>query len=254
MFNSFRKLFGRRAGNGVDSGNGLSQVAPLTGRHLNAPQLRHDLPRAARVDSQPRPVTPPSSAAAHLSLPLKTVLARLPAELMQRIRQLDVGEAEVFIPMQKVLSQIATGSVKLSFGELRQLAPPGTFTAENDRDRTLVELPLQEILIRLNPGYLARRPSQRQVEVPAEVTGPFGGQARIVISTATLKPAAAAQPPATTQTAEIPTIKPDFHPQPPARTQIPIAPLQPIVARVRTAPSFPPQAPQAFTPPATPAE
>ena len=65
--------------------------------------------------------------------------------------------------MQKVLPQLAHGAVRISFGELRQASPPGTFSAENDRDRVMVELPLHEILARVKPGLLARRPAQKQV-------------------------------------------------------------------------------------------
>ena len=64
---------------------------------------------------------------------------------MQRVRQVDVGETEVKIPTQKVLAQIAQGAVKITYGELRQASPPGTFTAESDRDGALIEIPLHEI-------------------------------------------------------------------------------------------------------------
>src|SRR5437899_1565056 len=65
---------------------------------------------------------------------------------------------------------------------------------ENDRDRVLVDLPLPEILMRVNPAALPRRAVQRHVEVPAEVTGPFGGQNNVTFSATPLKPAAPARP------------------------------------------------------------
>jgi predicted regulator of Ras-like GTPase activity (Roadblock/LC7/MglB family) len=171
--------------------------------------------------------------------------------------------------------------VRLSFGELRQIAPPGTFTPENDRDRTPVDLPLQEILARLNPGLLMRRPTQRHVEVPPDVVGPFGGQAKVVISTATAKaappvvpaappapavrqrpptgpgvpPPLRAQPPVAVPVQSFPRVQPETvqAPQPP-RLPPPVAPMQPIFARIRpSAPVPPPQpVPQPVAAPSAP--
>jgi predicted regulator of Ras-like GTPase activity (Roadblock/LC7/MglB family) len=159
-----------------------------------------------------------------IGVPLKHVIARLPDALKQRVRQMDVGEAEIFIPTAKVISQIGKGSVKLSFGELRQMAPPGTFTPENDRDRMLVDLPLNEILSRLDPTMLSRRTAQRQVEVPAEVVGPFGGKNKISFSTSIMK-GTTAQP--VKQPAREPEPMPYSPPPPPSRPAAPAAPLKP---------------------------
>ena len=128
MFNSLRKLFGRRGGATVDTTGDFEQNSP-------APDLQSapaNLPRSVRVDSQPPPAPRPGNTPTTIGVPLKSIISRLPADLMQRVRQVDIGEAEIFIPTQKIISQIATGSVRVSFGELRQLAPPGT----NSRRKT----------------------------------------------------------------------------------------------------------------------
>jgi len=103
---------------------------------------------------------------------LQKILAGLPLELQPRIRQAEVGEQTISVPLEKILAQLSRGAVKVSFGELRQAAP-GVFTAENDRDRVLVALPLADILAQLNPALITRRRVQRQVEVPAEISSPF---------------------------------------------------------------------------------
>ena len=239
MFKTIRKLFGKRAADSGETAEQFEQDAPAS---FPIPQSG----RAMRVDAQPAPVArnasgaPPSS----IGVPLKAIVGRLPADLMQRVRQVDVGEAEIFVPTQKILGQISTGAVRISFGELRQLAPPGTFTAENDRDRTLVELPLHEVLSRLNPGLLMRRPVQKHVEVPADVVGPFGGQTKVVISTAPTK-GAPAQParPAPPQPVTPPPLR---VPAPQvAPVQPPSAPLptQPVFARIRPSAPIPRSAP-----------
>jgi len=200
MFSTFRKLFGRRSDDKAAVGT-LEMPPPVQPppAQLTAPAGRK------RVDLQPKPRAEVYANAApfqanssgSLALALRTVIGRLPPDLMDRVRQIDVGEAEVFVSMQKVLSQLPQGSVKISFGELRQAAPPGTFSSENDRDRFLVDLPLQEILSRLGANGLGRRSTQKRIEVPADVQGPFGGQNRVTISEAPLKaPIPAKQAPA----------------------------------------------------------
>src|ERR1051326_7178451 len=103
-----------------------------------------------------------------VELSLQKVLEGLPLELQPRVRHPDVGDATVSIPLEKVLSRLSRGSVKISFGELRQ-ASPGVFSTENDRDRVLIQLPLNEILTQLNPALIARRRVQKQVEVPDDI-------------------------------------------------------------------------------------
>ncbi len=107
-----------------------------------------------------------------IELPLQNILSNLPLELQPRIRQQDVGDLAISVPLEKVLAQLSRGAVKIYFGELRQAAPE-VFTAENDRDRVLISLPLMDILARLNPALITRRRVQRQVEVPKEISSPF---------------------------------------------------------------------------------
>ena len=236
MFKTFRKLFGRRDGGTADALSEIEQGGPFSNQGTGAP-------KSVRVDAQAAAVARPGNAPSSLGVPLKSIIARLPADLMQRVRQLDVGEAEIFIPTQRVLSQISTGAVRISFGELRQLAPPGAFTPENDRDRySVVELPLYEILARLNPGLLTRRPAQKHVEVPEDVVGPFGGQNKVTISTKPLKSAAPARPPAAAPAAPAPLRAqpvvaapvqplPRFQPSP-----LPVQPVPAVAAPVSPAP------------------
>ena len=106
-----------------------------------------------------------------IRLLLKPVLLKLPDPLRTRVRHPPVGGVQISIPLQKVLTQLQQGSVKISFGELRQASPAGVFTELSDQDQTPVELPLAEILSQLKPEQLPRRAGQRKVEVPETVTG-----------------------------------------------------------------------------------
>ena len=111
-----------------------------------------------------------------IRLSLKPVLLRLPDLLKTRVRQPPVGVVQISIPLQKVLTQLQQGSVKISFGELRQASPAGVFAELSDQDQTSIELPLAEILSQLRPEQLPRRAGQRKVEVPETVSGLFGAK------------------------------------------------------------------------------
>jgi len=50
---------------------------------------------------------------------LQKILAGLPLELQPRIRQAEVGEQTISVPLEKILAQLSRGAVKVSFGELR---------------------------------------------------------------------------------------------------------------------------------------
>jgi predicted regulator of Ras-like GTPase activity (Roadblock/LC7/MglB family) len=93
-------------------------------------------------------------------------------ELQSRVLNMDVGGASIHIPLERVLSQLSRGSVKISFGELRQLVPQ-VFSPEPDKDKVAVPLPLGELLSRINPALISRRRVQKQVEVPPDISSPF---------------------------------------------------------------------------------
>src|SRR5690242_19751268 len=98
---------------------------------------------------QQRP-THPNGSGKGVEVSLQKILEGLPLELQPRVRHANVGDATISIPLEKVLSQLSRGAVKLSFGELRQAAQ-GVFSSETDRDRVLIQLPLNDILTQLNP-------------------------------------------------------------------------------------------------------
>ena len=157
-----------------------------------------------------------------VEVPLQKILEVLPVELQPRVRNPHVGDATISLPLDKVLSQLSRGAVRLSFGELRQAAP-SVFSSETDRDRVLVQLPLNEILAQLNPALIARRRVQKQVEVPDDISSPFESQnqSNLSFSTGPMQaPKAPTPPPAANPFQAKP-----FQPQNPY--QAPQAPYQP---------------------------
>jgi predicted regulator of Ras-like GTPase activity (Roadblock/LC7/MglB family) len=149
---------------------------------------------------QAKPVTPPAftppSRPANpdeLQLPLQPILDALPMELRARVKRTDTANLTVLLPLEKILTQLALGTVRITFGELR-LAAPGVFAdADGGHDQKPIALPLNEILTRLNPSLLARRIAQKHIEVSEDIASPFGGQGQgLKISPPPAKPAAPA--------------------------------------------------------------
>ena len=139
---------------------------------------------------------PPLSNPDELRLPLQPILAALPMELRAKVVPTNTVSLTISIPVEKVLTQLATGSVKITFGELRHAAPAVFVNSGGEYDAKLVTLPLSQVLAQINPSLLARRSAQKQVEVSDDITGPFGaGGQGITFSTAPLKSAPAAPPP-----------------------------------------------------------
>jgi len=123
------------------------------------------------------PVVPPAAPAAstnNLLLPLTAIIAVLPMDLRAKLIQTPPPGAFVSIPMEDVLSQLAHGSVKTSFGELRA-ALPGLFDNSDENDARQIALPLNEIISRINPALLPRR-AAKKIEVADSISGPFGMQ------------------------------------------------------------------------------
>ena len=201
-----------------------------------------------------------------IELPLQPILSGLPLELQPRLRQPDAGALTICVPLERILAQLSRGAVQISFGELRQAAPD-LFSAEADRDRVLVSLPLGELLPRLNPALITRRRAQKQVEIPVEISSPFDQRNQsLIFSVAQAKPeltptpTAAPPPRQTAVRAPVPDLPAargglTFAPTPPPPTAPPLpAPVLSFATRALRdlnghKPSAPPPAPAVPPPP-----
>lgn len=173
----------------------------------------------------------------NLQLPLQSILAAMPMDLRAKVMQSPPADAIISIPLGKILNQLAFGSVKITFGELRQAAPGIFVNSGGEHDPKTVTLPLNEILTRLNPARLSRRPVQKHLEVAEEISGPFGPGAQGVKISANTRPT-----PSTTLTSRTPPGG-----TPPLRM---VAPTAPVASQPTTPVAPPPPAfvPRAITP------
>ncbi|HXT10299.1 MAG TPA: roadblock/LC7 domain-containing protein [Candidatus Angelobacter sp.] len=201
----------------------------------------------------------PAQAPAHMmadgngvQIPFHTIVAILPLELKTRIKQTMIADVQVPLPLDRVLLQLGSGTIRVTFGELKALVP-GMFTALPDLDQTEIILPLNEILPQINPALLARRQSQKQLHVPDEVTGPFGKDfAGVTLA----DPRAAAKPvaaPAAPSAPAMPAAAPrETRIAPPAASAIPMNPIPmapPAAARPVAPQPVKPAQPIPFRPP-----
>ncbi len=219
---------------------------------------------APRLAQNAAPASAPANGGnndSEIQIPLITVVNHLPMELKAKLIALAQPGQTISLKVEKVVSQLAFGSVKISFGELRTLAPGNFASTASDLDNRQISLPLQEILSRLNPALLSRRAAPK-AEVVEEIAGPFDGRGRgITFTTQPLKPAAAAPPPQAEddvhQRSQPVPFKPAPTPPPamlPRATTLKLASdtdLIKITPRP-AAPSALPAAPIAFSPPVAP--
>ena len=129
------------------------------------------------------PASPPAGVAIAadlegvITLPLAPIVASLPANLAALAA--GPGSGTFSLPVKAALAQLATGAVRVTFGELRQGSPPGAFCDNATQDKSLVSLPLAQILALMDPELLARRPARKSAAVPESVTSVFG-QGRVL--------------------------------------------------------------------------
>jgi predicted regulator of Ras-like GTPase activity (Roadblock/LC7/MglB family) len=213
----------------VETPRSLDAARPTAADFDSVPQSAEPLPQTAPTQVAVPPPAPPS--ADEIQLPLQPILAALPMDLRAKIMSSNTAGMAVVIPVEKVFSQLATGAVKISFGELRQLAPGVFANSGGEHDAKLVALPLNQVLAQLSPGLLSRRSTHKQVEISDDITSPFDARGQgLKISTEKMK-----TPPATPPPAPQPIPLSRFTPPPPASAApLPVVPPPTFVPRWQT--------------------
>ncbi len=197
-----------------NNGNGVPQAEPS--------------PNPAPASA--RPVPPPAPAAANhnhphhqngkmIVLPLQVVIMAMSQELRAKIRAAVSDDLTVSVPLDKIIPQLVKGAVKIPFGDIRRSAPQ-IFAPGTDCDHLPVALPLSEILPRINPTALSRRPVQKQTQLSDDVVSPFNARGRgLTILNEPAKPAPALHP-----ASPLPRAVTPHAPRPVAPSPAPVAP------------------------------
>jgi predicted regulator of Ras-like GTPase activity (Roadblock/LC7/MglB family) len=205
-----------------------------------------------------RPTPTAAPGVNQLSLPIQCIVGSLPAELRAKLAQTVPADSAITLSTDKVVKQLGSGSVKVTFGELRAAAPEAFLNSGSENDSKAISLPLNEIIARLDPSQLPRR-SRRKLEVSEEIAGPFGAKGKGVSVTHTtrastplprsVEPAAPAAAPVTPVAPPPPNFVNRTDPRPPIpaalapRTAAPAARRTVPAAPAKAAPSAPPVVP-----------
>ncbi len=128
----------------------------------------------SKVVSTPPPASPSSGQGETISIPYASIIRLIPNELWGKLAPAGVAGHQFSIDRATAVAQLATGAVKVKFGDLRKSAPSGVFLNSPAEDNRLIELPLSEILSQLHPDAYSRRHDQVAVHVDQEVPDVFG--------------------------------------------------------------------------------
>ncbi|HXA44367.1 MAG TPA: hypothetical protein VNZ25_02575 [Candidatus Angelobacter sp.] len=227
----FRSLLGK-----TDNSQPEKNSAPAS--PVANPSATPAQPQPAQAHASPNyyssqnPIPPDPDHPDEIGISLVAIASSLPMDLKAKLVGNPAPGRMVYLPVEYVISQLAFGAVRISFGELRMLVP-GIFVSNlnTNFDNRQVTLPLSEILARINPALLARRPATQKLEVAEDITGPFGGHGRgVTFSDQPLKgPVASPATPSRSVKPELPGLsKRDIKPAPvqsPSREFKPAAPV-----------------------------
>jgi predicted regulator of Ras-like GTPase activity (Roadblock/LC7/MglB family) len=188
----------------------------------------------AHVPAKPAVATTPTIASAQpkddrgdgetISVPIEAIAAGLPDTHMSAVAS---KRGEIRFGLSFVQSQLASGEVRIRFGELVRLAPPGTISSLPGLDDVQVALPLGAILAALPREAWRRAPTGKKIELPddvADIFGPRGqsagqGRAAPPLETAAIPPAATPELDRIEPKLEVPSIRVD--------AKLTIEPVQP---------------------------
>jgi predicted regulator of Ras-like GTPase activity (Roadblock/LC7/MglB family) len=175
---AFLKTLFRGRATAPESGGGLAM--PRTVYTAAAPQRTHARRAVPKPVAAPVPVAETNpvpeldsngASGSDVDISLQSVLKGLPDDLKDRVRDLDIRGATMTISLERILAQLPSGAVKISFGSLRHAAPQ-LFSAGADCDSRDVALPLDEIMAKINPAMICppQQPARGPIEEKREFT------------------------------------------------------------------------------------
>src|SRR6266480_2498187 len=106
-------------------------------------------PPAPAPASAPKPARAPvaastASAGGVIKLPLGSILGNIPKEFQGKTTSTGVAGLSFSVAIETIMEQLATGAVRIPFGELRRGAPAGVFVNSAKHDGQLIALPFAE--------------------------------------------------------------------------------------------------------------
>ena len=174
-----------------------------------------------------QPVAPPAPMASQptASMPSTITLSLQPIveALAPNLKALAKckGSETISLEALPILTQLASGTVKVCFGELRNQAPSGCLSNNPQYDGEIVEIPLQEVMLKLGQYLPPRRRPKKRLEVPQDIADTFAIPNASRAGKIPRTPARPIEP--------IPVpVAPPIEPVPQVVTPVPVSPLIPF--------------------------
>ena len=115
----------------------------------------------------------------NIFIPLQSIIAGLPDYLKKEVVKNPDAEVIVRFSTGRILPQLPSGVVKVTFRELKNASLPGFFSSNTARDNEIIYLPLDRIIPQALP-LLKRKPAKETVSVSSEIPDIFGAKGRII--------------------------------------------------------------------------
>ncbi|MGC8744690.1 MAG: roadblock/LC7 domain-containing protein [Verrucomicrobiia bacterium] len=107
-----------------------------------------------------------------LLISLSSIIETLSENLKHFVINKPDNTVTVRIPIETILPQISTGTVKISFGDLKKISPAGIFLTNTRCDNEPVTLPLKEIISKLDISHFELNPRE-EVIIPDDIPSLF---------------------------------------------------------------------------------
>ncbi|MFZ5806806.1 MAG: helix-hairpin-helix domain-containing protein [Verrucomicrobiota bacterium] len=189
-------------------------VTPPAVAGAKSPALKIVLPGAQAQTSASIP-----TATGNLDLPMSIVINSIPTLLLalpaDTILSGPHGNKTVSIPLTAIVGMLPTGKVEFTLKDFSAYVPAEIFKSLEQNGDEVFQLPLSEILKRVPPEMLAKRPDQKPVdEKVAQIPEPFSLDALKAVAEAPAKEATPVvetpTPPPVMEIPAIPVIEPSI--------------------------------------------
>ena len=214
MFGKLKSLFGIKSEEAASTGPASKPATPTA------------QPATPSAPPEARPRIPANASGESIEISLAAITDSLSVELKSAIAKAPGKQSLIKLPLSWVVEQLSKGAVKFTFGELRQLSPPGTFAENPQFDAATVSVPMAEVLPKIKSSQIQRRANQKTIDIPNDIKPVFG--------TATDKSEPPQKPHApAAATAPTPAAAPAPKPAAP-QTPVPSAPAAPETAPIKS--------------------
>lgn len=152
------------------------EIAPRTTAPIAAPK-----PAIQAQPAAPARAVKPAAAAAkpaepvdtgYVSVPMAVIVPRIPAEVAHVVLPVAAGDSA--LPLSVVLPQLSRGVLRIPLSAIRAGASADAFKGPALSSDIEIDLPLPEVVSRLDPAKLARRRPAKRWDAPPDVGNLFG--------------------------------------------------------------------------------